>query len=36
MKSWKKKKKKTFSKTEAKQNDNYGSREIMQNVTETA
>lgn len=34
MKSWKKKKK-TFSKTEAKQNDNYGSRE-MQNVTETA
>ena len=35
MKSWKKKKKKN-SKTEAKQNDNYGSREIMQNVTETA
>ena len=33
MKSWKKKKN---SKTEAKQNDNYGSREIMQNVTETA
>lgn len=35
MKSWKKKKN-TFSKTEAKQNDNYGSREIMQNVTGTA
>ena len=33
MKSWKKKKKHS---TEAKQNDNYGSREIMQNVTETA
>lgn len=30
------KKKKKTSKTEAKQNDNYGSREIMQNVTEIA